>query len=482
MAKDSSQQILQANTDVPGAIGRHATGAGATVFPIDAMRTDPTHADVEHPDLEHADVEHGDVEHADLYARIIAAQTEIASLAHDPNRVIEAVIRRAQELTRSTGAAVEILDGDEIVYWAASGSASGQVGLRLPLRGSLSGLSIAENRVLRCDDAEHDPRVNLGACRRVGLRSMLVIPLQHEGRPFGVLKVVSPFPFAYRESDVRSMGMMATLVGAVLGHAIQYSGLLDEYNHRVEADRCEARRREDSIRSIRALIHEHAIAMMFQPIVALDTRRVFAFEALARFPGDTPAPDAWFARAAEVGLGLDLELEAAARALACLDALPHPYRLSINASPETLVAPEFDALLARHDTARLMVEITEHTTVGDYRCLSERLRALRAKGVLVAIDDAGAGFASLRHILHLDPDVIKLDISLTSGIDADARRQTMVSAIRTFAAGTNATIVVEGVETEAELRTLVGLGIEYAQGYHLARPAPWPELLASFGR
>ena len=127
MAKDSSQQILQANTDVPGAIGRHATGAGATVFPIDAMRTDPTHADVEHPDLEHADVEHGDVEHADLYARIIAAQTEIASLAHDPNRVIEAVIRRAQELTRSTGAAVEILDGDEIVYWAASGSASGQV-------------------------------------------------------------------------------------------------------------------------------------------------------------------------------------------------------------------------------------------------------------------------------------------------------------------------------------------------------------------
>lgn len=456
MAKDYLQQISETDTDVTG----------------DAMSYVPAG---------HVSGVQADVEHADLYARIIAAQTEIASLAHDPGRVVEAVVRRAQELTRSTGAAVEILDGEEIVYWAASGSASAQIGLRLPLHGSLSGMCIAENRVLRCDDAEHDPRVNLEACRRVGLRSMLVIPLQHEGRPFGVLKVLSPFPFAYRESDVRSMGMMATLVGAVLGHAIEYSGLLDEYNHRIEADRCEARRREESIAAIHALIREHAIEMVFQPIVALDARRIFAYEALARFPGGTLAPDAWFARAAEVGLGLALELEAAGRALARLEDLPHPYRLSINASPETLVAPEFDALLARYDTARLMLEITEHTTVTDYRRLSERLRALREKGVLVAIDDTGAGFASLRHILHLDPDVIKLDISLTSGIDADARRQTMVSAIRTFAAGNNATVVVEGVETEAELRTLVDLGVEYAQGYHLARPAPWTELIASFG-
>lgn len=459
MAKDSLQQAFGTDAGAPGeATGRAASG---------------------HAGIGPADDAPADLAPADLYARIIAAQAEIASLAHDPNRVVEAVIRRAQELTRSTGAVVEIVDGDQIVYWAASGSASGQVGLRLPLRGSLSGQCIAENCVLRCDDAEHDPRVNREACRRVGLLSMLVIPLQHEARPFGVLKVLSPFPFAYRESDVRTMAMMATLVGAVLGHAIQYSGLLDDYNHRVEADRCEARRREDTIAAIRALIHEHAIEMVFQPMVALETRRIFAFEALARFPDGTLAPDAWFARATEVGLGLDLELEAAGRALARLDALPHPYRLSINASPETLVAPGFDALLARHDTARLIVEITEHTTVADYGRLSERLRALRAKGVLVAIDDAGAGFASLRHILHLDPDVIKLDISLTRGIDADVRRQTMVSAIRIFAAGTNATIVVEGVETEAELRTLVGLGIEYAQGYHLARPAPWPQVLAS---
>ena len=430
-------------------------------------------------DVQGAPVERAAAEGDDLYTRIIAAQNEIATLAHDPNRVIEAVIGRAQELTRSTGAAVEIVDGQDIVYWAASGTASGQVGLRLPMRDSLSGRCIAANRVLRCDDAEHDDRVNLEACRRVGLRSMLVTPLSYEGRPFGVLKVVSPFPFAYRERDVRSMAMMATLVGAILGHAIQYSDLLDDYNHRVEADRCEARRREDSLDAIRVLIRERAIEMMFQPIVAVDSRRIFAFEALARFPDTALAADAWFARAADVGMGLELELEAAGLALDRLHALPHPYRLSINASPETLVAPTFDALLSMHDTARLMVEITEHTTVNDYHLLRERLEALRAKGVLVAIDDAGAGFASLRHILHLDPDVIKLDISLTRGIDSDMRRQTMVSAIRAFAAGTNATIVVEGVETEAELRTVAALGIEYAQGYHLARPAPWADVASS---
>ena len=144
MAKDLSQQASEADTDAPGAAAGHAPGASVDAGP--------------------ADVEHADVEHADLYARIIAAQTEIATLAHDPNRVIEAVIHRAQELTRSAGAVVEILDGDHIVYWAASGSASGQVGLRMPLRGSLSGLCITENRVLRCDDAEHDARDNREAC------------------------------------------------------------------------------------------------------------------------------------------------------------------------------------------------------------------------------------------------------------------------------------------------------------------------------
>ena len=120
-------------------------------------------------------------------------------------------------------------------------------------------------------------------------------------------------------------------------------------------------------------------------------------------------------------------------------------------------------------------------TVPDYDRLRACLRGLQSRGVLVAIDDAGAGFASLRHILQLSPDIIKLDISLTRGIDIDTRRQTMVSAIQTFASGTNATIVVEGVENENELDTLIGLGIEYGQGFHLCRPGPLDAVLSGEG-
>lgn len=418
---------------------------------------------------------------ASLYARIIAAQNEIVLLAHDPNKVVDAVIRRAQELTRSTGAVVEILDGEDFVYWAASGTAHAQIGLRMHAAGSLSGLCIARNRVLRCDDSEEDPRVNRDACRRVGLRSMLVTPLLYEGRPFAVLKVLSPYPGAYRESDIQVMGMMATLVGAVLGHAIEYSDLLSDYHGRVEADRMIERHRDDLVGGIESLIRSRRLDIVFQPMVSLSDGKIFAFEALSRFPEGTPSPDVWFAQAAEVGLGLMLELEAARLALGRLADVPRPYRLSINVSPETIVTGAFEALLSAHDMARVIVEITEHTTVPDYDRLRTRLRGMQSRGVLVAIDDTGAGFASLRHILQLSPDIIKLDISLTRGIDIDARRQTMVAAIQTFASGTNATIVVEGVENENELATLIGLGIEYGQGYHLGRPGPLNAVLGGNG-
>lgn len=418
---------------------------------------------------------------ASLYARIIAAQNEIVLLAHDPNKVVDAVIRRAQELTRSTGAVVEILDGEDFVYWAASGTAHAQIGLRMHAAGSLSGLCVARNRVLRCDDSEDDPRVNRDACRRVGLRSMLVTPLLYEGRPFAVLKVLSPYPGAYRESDIQVMGMMATLVGAVLGHAIEYSDLLSDYRGRVEADRMLERHREDLVGGIESLIRNRQLDIVFQPMVSLNDGKMFALEALSRFPEGTPSPDVWFAQAAEVGLGLMLELEAARLALGRLADVPQPYRLSINVSPETIVTGAFEALLSAHDMARVIVEITEHTTVPDYDRLRACLRGLQSRGVLVAIDDTGAGFASLRHILQLSPDIIKLDISLTRGIDIDTRRQTMVAAIQTFASGTNATIVVEGVENENERATLIGLGIEYGQGFHLGRPGPLDVVLGGQG-
>lgn len=419
------------------------------------------------------------VDDASIFARIIAAQNEIASAAGDPTQVIAVVVRRAQELTRSAGAIVEIMDGGDMVYLAASGTAEPQIGLRLSAASSLSGLCVRQAKVLWCDDAEYDPRVDLAACRKVGLRSMLVAPLIFENQPIGVLKVISPQASAYRETDVRTLEMMAALIGATLGHSIRHSGLLQRYQARMAAEESATEEQDSSKRRIGRLITDHALQTVFQPVVRLSDRRVVSVEALTRFPDTALSPDRWFALATDVGLGLELEVEAARNALAHLDQLPAPMRLSINASPETAVSEAFRVLLNGHDLRRVAVEITEHSTVTDYDLLYRRLTALQQQGLWVAIDDAGAGFASLRHILHLVPDVIKLDISLTRKIDSDTRRQTMVSAILAFATGTQATVVVEGIETESELNTLVGLGVAYGQGYYLCPPVTLEQALAS---
>ena len=131
-----------------------------------------------------------------LLSRIILAQGEIAAAGSDPLQVVDMMTRRAQELTRSTGAVVEMRDGEDMLYWSASGIAEQHLGLRLPSGESLSGLCMRSGQVLQCDDSEQDPRVNLDACRKVGLRSMLVVPLSYGDRGIGVLKVMSPYPFS----------------------------------------------------------------------------------------------------------------------------------------------------------------------------------------------------------------------------------------------------------------------------------------------
>jgi EAL domain-containing protein (putative c-di-GMP-specific phosphodiesterase class I) len=133
-------------------------------------------------------------------------------------------------------------------------------------------------------------------------------------------------------------------------------------------------------------------------------------------------------------------------------------------------SPELIDLLAA-SPGRLVVEITEHEPVDDYDELADSLRPLRALGVRIAIDDAGAGYASLRHTLALAPDIVKVDISLTHSIDVDRGRRALASALISFADEMDMTIVAEGIETAAELATLRELGVRYGQGYHLAEPA-----------
>jgi EAL domain-containing protein (putative c-di-GMP-specific phosphodiesterase class I) len=119
-----------------------------------------------------------------------------------------------------------------------------------------------------------------------------------------------------------------------------------------------------------------------------------------------------------------------------------------------------------------VIELTEHAPASDYRSLREALDAFRRSGVRIAVDDAGAGFASLRHILELAPNIIKLDISIVRDIDTEVSHRALASALVGFAREMGTELIAEGVETAEEALALDALGIRLMQGYYLARPGP----------
>jgi EAL domain-containing protein (putative c-di-GMP-specific phosphodiesterase class I) len=152
----------------------------------------------------------------------------------------------------------------------------------------------------------------------------------------------------------------------------------------------------------------------------------------------------------------------------------------VNVSPETVLSGELRPLLEQLPLDRLMLEITEHAYVDDYLALARELDPLRLRGLKLAVDDAGAGFASFRHILRLRPDVIKLDSSLIRLIDKEAGSRALAAALVRFAEETGCNVVAEGVETAEELAVLHALNVDKAQGYLLGRPGPLPEAPAGW--
>lgn len=153
---------------------------------------------------------------------IVRTQTEIAKLGLDLGGVMAFVAERVQHLIHAPGAVVELAEGDEMVYRATSGIASSLLGLRLKRVGSLSGLCVETGHILRCDDSETDSRVDREACRRVGLRSMIVTPLRHLDSTVGVLKVVAPAVSAFSDGDIKALELMSELIAAAMFHAARY--------------------------------------------------------------------------------------------------------------------------------------------------------------------------------------------------------------------------------------------------------------------
>ncbi len=230
--------------------------------------------------------------------------------------------------------------------------------------------------------------------------------------------------------------------------------------------------RQAAVDRIRRAVAGDGLQILFQPILDLRDRRVVGLEALARFSGPpNRSPELWFREAAGLGLGEDLELTAIRMALGSLDCVPPDAHLAVNTSHRTAMSPRLLDVLSQVDATRIVVEITEHEQADDYEAFRRSLEALRRRGVRVAIDDAGAGF-SLRHALALDPHILKLDISLTRDIDNDRARRALASALVRFAEEMDVTMIAEGIESDAELQELLGLGVTYGQGFLLGVPKP----------
>jgi EAL domain-containing protein (putative c-di-GMP-specific phosphodiesterase class I) len=315
-------------------------------------------------------------------------------------------------------------------------------------------------------DAAHDPEAaRLAATRLLPVGAHLGVPIRfRSGELYGTLCCFGTRPDpTLRPRDVQTMQLFADLLAPLI-------------EEEVLSGRAQQERRE----RIGALLEEGRFSMAYQPIFHLAQQRVVGYEALARFHAEpVQGPDRWFAEAAAVGLQPALERAAIERALQDLERVPAGQWLSLNVSPATLVAPGFAGVFGRAPLARLVLELTEHASIEDYDVVARVLQPLRAAGLRLAVDDAGAGFASFRHILQLRPDLIKLDASLIHGIDARTESRALAAALIRFAAETRCLLIAEGVETEGELAVLRRLGVDKAQGYLLGRPAPWPAAAAS---
>lgn len=221
------------------------------------------------------------------------------------------------------------------------------------------------------------------------------------------------------------------------------------------------------------MIHDNGLQAVFQPIHSLTSGELLGVEALCRFPSSgTAGTQDWFDEAARVGLTAELELAALETALQTIQSLPSPAYLALNISPATCLDSRLPELMRRSPMPinRIVLELSERREVTEYTPLNTALRPLRECGLRIAVDDAGSGFASMRHILRIRPDIIKLDRTLISGIDDDEGQRALGAALVDFAGQIDAILIAEGIETSEELATVTQIGVAAGQGYFLGRP------------
>jgi EAL domain-containing protein (putative c-di-GMP-specific phosphodiesterase class I) len=233
--------------------------------------------------------------------------------------------------------------------------------------------------------------------------------------------------------------------------------------------------RQPRFERVRSLIRASEFDVEFQPIVGLAADRVVGVEAVARFGGEPRrSSGAWFGDAVSVGLGTELDMAVAQEALRVLPTLPRGVDLFLSVRPESIFSSRFAELMACVRPESLVIEIADHVSGYDYDRLRAFVAAIRDSGFRILVDDAVAGYASLRHLLDLRPDMLKIDASLCRSVETDRERQAHVRALVSLGRELGATVVAKGIETSAEQRTVRDLGVDGAQGRYLGAPAPAP--------
>lgn len=308
--------------------------------------------------------------------------------------------------------------------------------------------------------------LELPATLSVPVGAHLSVPIRlGDGQLYGTFCCFSTHPdFTLGDRDLAIMHLFADFTSRQLGRELTAE-----------------RHRQAMHQRISSVLESEAFTIVYQPIVHLLDNKIVGFEALTRFwSRPIRSPDVWFNEAAAVGLSEQLEMAAIAKALASLRHMPDDLYLSINVSPQNILSGAIATALREVPLHRIVLEVTEHVAIPDYSQFDRCLAPLRERGIRLAVDDAGAGYASFLHILKLNPEIIKLDIGLIRDIDTDLTRRALTAALVGFAQETGSSLVAEGVETVSELTALKLLGVNTAQGYLLGHPLPIGDVAALF--
>jgi EAL domain-containing protein (putative c-di-GMP-specific phosphodiesterase class I)/CheY-like chemotaxis protein len=304
---------------------------------------------------------------------------------------------------------------------------------------------------------EPDPGESMTPFWEAGLEFAAGAPIYAGEDLVGILTVGGSREDGGASNAIRQANLLARVIdyasvlSAVFGPAIAE-------NRQVEVERARLRR----------VLRERTFSPVYQPIVTLGSREAIGFEALTHFH-DGVAPDVRFPEARAIGLASEYELATLRSAVEGAAGLPRDAFLSVNLSPDVVTSAGRKLADVVEQSGRpLVIEVTEHAQIPDYAAF--RRAVGRLGDVSIAVDDAGAGFASLRHILELEPAFAKLDISLVRGIDEDPLRQALAAGLVYFAARGGCRLIAEGVEQEGEAATLREIGVELGQGYLFGRP------------